>query len=253
VSDNLFQVLGIQSREDCVSNAIAHAFNSCKKFREYFLRTICEKQPDDYKVLQAHTRVSIAGHGTPDLVLVCTSLTGTDIIVIENKLGAEEGEDQTIRYASEDFRELLCVRLCPDCRSPRWTFIFLTLFPDQEPASQEFTHRSYELLAGTASEYAHPDSLAETLVHDWLTLLDRFYKNQTVEPSDEVLEKLQDEDGLGGGYLYFREALRQLQLPPPLQIDWFFRSSQQGRRYYGAIISKDSWHPAEMFSKTSDS
>jgi PD-(D/E)XK nuclease superfamily len=250
MSDNVFQVLGIQSREDCVSNAIAYAFNSCTKFRESFLRIICEKQPDDYSEIKALTRVSIAGYGTPDLVIVCTSDMGTDLILIENKLAADEGEDQTTRYASEPFRELLRRKLCPDKPTPKWTFIFLTLFPDQEAASQDFRHKSYELLAGTVSKYAHPDSLAETLMRDWLALLDRFYKKRAVQPSDDVLEKLQDEDGLGSGYLYFREALRQLQLPPSLQIDDFFRSSQQGR--YGAIISKGSWHPAEMDQHNSD-
>ena len=51
--------------------------------------------------------------------------------------------------------------------------------------------------------------------------------------------------------MYFREAFLQLQLPSPLQIDDFFRSSQQGRRYYGAIISNEAWRPAEMVQQNS--
>jgi hypothetical protein len=246
VSDNLFRVLGIQSREDCVSNAIAYGINNCKKFRQSFLKVICEKLADDYSAVVAQTRVSIPGHGTPDLALVCSNPMVTDLIVIENKLGADEGEDQTARYPSDGFRELLRSRLCPDNVSPRWTLIFLTLFPDQKPESQEFTHRTYELLAGSAADFAHPDSLAEMLIRDWLMLLDHFYRKRAVEPGDDILEKLGDEDEMGAGYMYFREALRRLQLPTPLEIENFFRDSAQGRRYYGAKISKESWHPAEM-------
>jgi hypothetical protein len=57
--------------------------------------------------------------------------------------------------------------------------------------------------------------------------------------------KLTDDNGLDGGYLYFRMALGQLKIPTDLDVE-FFRSSQQGRHYYGAVISKDSWHPSVM-------
>lgn len=245
MADNLFQVLGIQTREDCVSNAIAYAIKTSARFRECFLQMICDKKFDDYRDITAYTRVSIPGYGTPDVVLVCKSPSVTDLIVIENKLGADEGEDQTATYASEQFRQLLQRKIAPGDASPKWTLVFLTLFPDQEPSSNEFTHKTYEPLTRIATEYAD-GSLAEMLIRDWIALLNRFYEKQIVRPNDDVVQKLHDEDGLGSGYLYFREAFRQIPLPPPLQIDDFFRSSQQGRRYYGAVISKEAWRPAEM-------
>ena len=63
---------------------------------------------------------------------------------------------------------------------------------------------------------------------------------------DKICQRLQDDDGLDGGYLYFRTFLSQLILPTGLEIEGFFRDSRQGRRYYGAVFSKESWHPEEM-------
>jgi hypothetical protein len=58
---------------------------------------------------------------------------------------------------------------------------------------------------------------------------------------DLVIEKLRDDDGLDAGYLYFRQALSKLDVGPDLEVDWFFRSNQRGRKYYGGQISKENW------------
>jgi hypothetical protein len=246
MSENVFRVLGIQSREDCISNAIAYAFNVSQKFRNSFLMDVCGKNPNDYDAFLAYTRVSVAGHGIPDIVIRCANRVMDDLIVIENKLRAEE-EDQTERYASKSLCESLRNRICPNRTNVSWTFIFLTLFPDQEPQSPKFSHKTHKCLIRAVSDFANPGSLAERLVRDWGALVSNFYKMEMVEADDRVLDKLRDDDGLDGGYLYFRNALLKLDLGS-LSIDGFFRSSQQGRRYYGAIISKNEWRPAEMES-----
>lgn len=97
IEDNIFRVLGIQSREDCVSNALAYAFNTSLAYRRSFLRYICEKDPDQYNLRSCHafTRISTGAPGIPDLVLALENSVCSEIVVIENKLKAEEGDDQT--------------------------------------------------------------------------------------------------------------------------------------------------------------
>src|SRR5687768_10845633 len=135
VEDNIFRVLGIQSREDCVSNALAYAFNTSLAFRRAFLRCICEKDPDQYNSCQAFTRISTGAPGIPDLVLAIENSVCAEIVVIENKLKAEEGDDQTQRYASKEAVAALSRRLLPGRPIGEPSFVFLTLFPDQQPAA----------------------------------------------------------------------------------------------------------------------
>ncbi len=246
MTDNIFTVLGIQTREDCISNTLAYAVNKSAKIREIFLSRICNLE-SAFDKCTAYTRISTGESGIPDLILLCESRDAAELVVIENKLRADEREDQTERYASEENISVLHQKLCPQLNREKinTTFIFLTLFPDQEPSSPKFLKKQHSdllLLQNTLST----DILAEKLVLDWLSLVEVFYENSTTDPQDNIYQKLKDDDGLDGSYLYFRTFLSRLTLPNDLVIEGFFRASRQGRRYYGAIFSKKSWHPAEM-------
>lgn len=247
MKNNLFAVLGIQTREDCISNALAYAINTSKPFRKQFLKQICGKDPSRYTSVIAYTRISAGSSGIPDIVITLESRSKADIVVIENKLKAEEGKDQTVRYSSSEAIDALMNRLLPKKTLGRTSFVFLTLFPDQEPGAQQYAvHRHSELLDVVSKISQWDNELAKQLMTDWLALVKSFYVRERVSLSDIFYNMLADDNGLDGGFLYFRQALDQLSLPGLLALEGFFRSSQQGRRYYGAIISKNLWHPSEM-------
>lgn len=248
-SDNIFKVLGIQSREDSVSNAIAYAINQSDEFRQVFLQHICDKKVGNYyNSCRAYTRVLTGAYGIPDIVIVCKSKTSADLIIIENKLKADEGDDQTDNYATEESIEGLIERLCPEFsrKNVNASFIFLTLFPDQWPASRKFVVKRHSDLAVTYRAKKGINSLADHLISDWVGLTKSFYAKSQAKAGDLICQKLQDDDGMDGGYLYFRTFLSQLNLPNSIKIENFFRDSRQGRRYYGAVFSKENWHPKEM-------
>lgn len=99
-------------------------------------------------------------------------------------------------------------------------------------------------IANAISEWEN--HVAEKLIRDWSDLTVKFYDREQVSLKDKFSDKLSDDSGLDGGYLYFRRALEQLKFPNGLVLEEFYRSSQQGRRYYGAIISKNDWHLKTM-------
>ena len=68
---NIFRILGIQAREDAISNVLAYSFNTPPSFRDVFLESICEKDPKKYTKCEAHTRLSTTTSGVPDIVLAC--------------------------------------------------------------------------------------------------------------------------------------------------------------------------------------
>ena len=247
ISDNIFRVLGIQTKEDCISNAIAYAFNRSTEFRRYFLERICGKNANLYRECTAYTRVSTGSSGIPDIVLVCKADDSFDIVVIENKLKATGGENQTLKYSTKESIDALHQRLCPELprKSVKVSFVFLTLFPDHNPSSENFVVKRHAELCAYKNEKSG-NSLADQLIYDWIDLLNAFYEKATINESDRISRKLQDEEGLDGGYLYFRKFLSSIELSNGLTLEDFFRASRQGRHFYGALYSKDSWHPAEM-------
>jgi len=249
---NVFKALGIQTREDSVSNAIVYAFNQSPTFQRAFLKRICGLRRK-YTDCRASARTYIEGAGIPDIVLVCNSIEDSDLVIIENKLKAEEGGDQTKRYADAVCQLEGDLRQKGDIKTDKvfHHFIFLTLFPDQKPSDSRFVPEQHRELIELYDEvqYLPEDKLADRLIRDWVELLRDFYSKERVLPNDSFIDKLMDDEGLDGGYLYFRsffksleQSLRTINLEPR----GFSRQTQQGRHYYLVTISKPKWHPYEM-------
>jgi hypothetical protein len=245
--DNILKILGVEAREDVISNLIAYALTASKSFRSIFLRSVCGQDAKAYRSLAAFTRISVGEPGIPDLIIVALKDGSVDLIVIENKLKAEEGEDQTKSYASdacsERLRTILNLQGTVNLR-----FVFLTLFPDQVAEDEHFASANYAQLHEALKTYEPGESsTADGLVADLDSLLGEFYKCAQLSPSDLVLERLKEQRSLDGSYLYFRSFLRKIPLPGSLVLERFFKASALGRRYYyyDAQISKDSWHPEE--------
>ncbi len=103
---NTITLLNCFYREDVITDMIANLMNKEERFAKWFVETICELPCHDSEVI-AKTRVGLGkGIGTPDLIIERKTETGTNmVIVIENKLGALEGVEQTNRYASDQGKE----------------------------------------------------------------------------------------------------------------------------------------------------
>ncbi len=258
MDNNIFTVLGIQTKEDCVSNVLAFAINDSNEFRNDFLKAICGI--DEYPLeCKAHTRVSTKESGVPDIVLVCRYHDKHEIIVIENKLKAHEGDDQTVRYSSDSCKQDLITTFCQSdslhsheqtaSDNTEFGFVFLTLFPDEKPKAgnvfKETTHKELIPLKGIIPS----SKLAGKLMDDWLTLLEKFYEKSRIADNDILVGKLHDEEhDLDGGYLYFRTFVAGLNLGNGLKKGGCFRNSGQGRHYYATTISKEGWHPGVIRS-----
>lgn len=248
MKDNIFSILGVQSKEDSISNAIAFSFNNSLIFRRFFLESLCQKDINKYSKSFAYTRVSLGSSGVPDIVITLESNNECEIVVIENKLKAGEGENQTIRYSSPQAKKEIVSRFFPKHDHPiHFTFIFLTLFPDQKPASSDFQVRLHSLFSEIFTKAKDwENATVKQLIEAWANLTENFYGRGQVSDHDDFCERLKDTDLLDGGYLYFRSAFGKMQLPGDLQIDYFFRSSELGRKYYGVVINKPSWYPKEI-------
>jgi hypothetical protein len=180
------------------------------------------------------------GKPTPDLVVVCKG-QATDWVIIENKLKADEGKDQTKRYADPQMKAALSKKLELDASAGPPKLVFLTLFSDQVPKSERFSRACYSSLLHGQPLSDQDGDLTHQLLSDWLELLEEFYASAHLDPGEVFVEKLSCMHALDSGYLAFRSLIRGLSLPAELTPDHFFCKSERGRKYYGTALTKPEW------------
>lgn len=242
--NNVLTILGVANREDCVSNALAHGLETSKRFQELFLKEACDsEQVSEYHACDVHTRARLGDAGIPDLLIICEKPDGYIVVVVENKLHATEGKDQTTKYSSDHARETLRDRFQLTHGRVDFAFCFLTLFPDQEPDDGRWRQVKHEKLADAVLEA----NIDVPIVKDWCSLVKRFHEAGELRAQDCFVEKMkQSPGGLNAGYLCFRQAMQDLDLPEGLTTQRVLRDNYQGRPAYRAIISKDPWEPGEL-------
>jgi hypothetical protein len=241
---NLFEALGVTAREDVISNMLAYCYNASAVFRRSFLRAL-DVTPDSPPGV-AYTRVLSGDAGVPDIVLAESVGTSRAVIIIEHKLGAGEGDDQTVRYSSPECLAQLAARLSLNAEAlPHYRF--LTLFPDESPKSAAFISVSHQALLQQEWPFPMEDtSWVPVFTRSWLDVLARFYEAGRLELDQNLLNRLRQKDPLEGSFLAFRSFMQAI--PRPSGLDYFgsWRSSQAGRRYYLAQFGKREWQPGEM-------
>lgn len=136
---NIIKLLGIEYKEDIISNFIVVLINESKAFRDSFLKNIVKIEYKENIDVKAHTRIKTS-FGIPDIIISAKQEKESTLIIIENKLKAEEGENQTSRYNNEKCtKELMENKKIfeSDVKNINVKFIFLTLIP--EKIQQELT------------------------------------------------------------------------------------------------------------------
>lgn len=241
MSDNIYKILNIADKEDVISNLLTHSLNNIPLFRNDFGELILNNWNNNYKDFEAYTRTNIPGVGVPDIVITFKQNDKQYLIILENKLKAKEGADQTEKYASKKMLNGLKDKL--DIINPKIEYVFLTLFPDQEPINDQFKKITYKDLL---NDHFEGKNTIGNLLNDFIEILDYFYECSKITSTDDVYEKLSSVSELDGGYLYFQSFIKELSLNNSLNIEKFFRDSKRGRKYYGARISKPKWHPSKL-------
>lgn len=240
------EVLGVLDDEDAISNLLAYGVNSSPGLARALLAALRPDQSGSGDEARAYTRKRVLGRDVPDLLLKVREGSCVRLHLIENKLGAQEGDAQTARYGSKECLRALQARLDPEPPVGEWLpvahYTYLTLYPWQTPANPQFVHRTYEQLLSDRRLLDHADDpLAHRLLSELSDAYLAFYAAGRLEPGDRVLEKLSARGGLDPAFLYFASLFRGLPYPAGLQVRETGHSSNPGRHYCVAVISKERW------------
>ena len=245
-TDTVFSILGVNTREDVYTNLISFLFNKHAEFRMNFLKKL-EGKGEDYKVWQAIPWPRIgAKDDIPDLLLL--NKATSEIILIENKIYAEEGETQTKRYASPTYKKKLQSHY--DRQISKISYYYLTL-EGQKPSSSEFKPLSYSLFLDILPKNITYGPALAILLNDFHKNIKSYYSLQGPNFRDKVLTYLKKDN--------FGFVKPQIKFKILLEFVSKNLRSQGFKTYYGIIngvtpfcqFYKDIWVGKEIPAKES--
>jgi len=193
MTDHIFEILGISSREDSYTDLIAYAFEHNPEFRKNFLTLLKEEDDDNWKHL-IRPPVSITTDSgrkkdVPDLILF-NEKTNKGLL-IENKIFSEEGLKQTERYASKEFRESLENHL--EMKVEKYKvdlkYFFLTLDKEIKPCSTSFKTILYSDISKCIPTTL-ANSTLDILLKELKERIDEYYNWPPPQENDVVLNYL---------------------------------------------------------------
>jgi len=233
--NSILSELGIINKEDVISNFLVHLINHYPNFKKNFFSLIKLPDYDAFAFTRKSFEYMINGKNkkiVPDILIEIKK--ENELIIIENKLNAEEGDDQTKNYK-------LCEKnIKKEMNVTKVHYFFLTLFEDQEPIEKDFQTITYKSLLDQVFLNHNIRGVWGTILDDFMRELNIFY-NYKASSEDKIFEKLRTEDNkLHKNFNYFKSLFSSIE-ETGLEVDGCWRDNSQGHPFYGIIFSKKSW------------
>lgn len=252
----ILEILGVMDREDTITNMLQYGIENNPTFATKFMALLTNKNGEaSFSDVSALTRMKVK-KGVPDLIVSGIGPEGPVIVVVENKIKAGEGKDQTSNYfeAKEEIRtKLKKSRQDIQFDQPQVIFVFLTLNPYDKPAEGNFVRIDYDrLLKELGDEPLGDNEVLNLLWKEFVEAVRNYYLAGKLSENDSILEKwTKSGDGpLGESFLYFTKSFREMELGQELVIGPVFKSKAWGVPSYQTIIYKPHWrYPEEDIAK----
>jgi len=167
---NIIKALNIFYREDVISDFLKNCFEDSPVFLQQFLHSasLPIQVSNDVKI---YNRKGLGKQiGTPDMIIVIKG--EANLVVVENKLGAAEGDAQTDRYYRDAAREVVKKHFELD-EYTQFHFIYLTLDTTVTPSEKRYAQVFYQYFL--QGEWPLNDATLQQIFRDFQQILQQFY------------------------------------------------------------------------------
>ncbi|WP_173918154.1 PD-(D/E)XK nuclease family protein [Halobacillus sp. Marseille-Q1614] len=241
---NIFEALNVFYREDTISDFLMNCFKSSNEFLKRFLNEakIPIKENASFHI---DVRVGLGKNiGTPDLVIRVITKDKVEFIIIENKMAASEGNEQTNRYESCGARSEIAKKYKVSKEECKFHFIFLALDTTVQPKNSTFKFLTYRIFL-QGNWLLHNETLKQ-LFKDFQTKLHHFYVplNHPCESLNSI-ELDRNQRKIGWQTILF-EAFK---FNKELILDWGVTGGA-GRSNFLFLISKQHWKSNKPYQET---
>ncbi|UXZ09766.1 hypothetical protein F1C14_01815 [Clostridium perfringens] len=141
-----------------------------------------------------------------DIVIKLKSNLQDILVIIENKLKADEGYNQTKKYSSENcISDLLKnPKISLKNKNIKTIFLYLTLIPEQVPSGEAFKNITYKDLISKVKVDIE-DKFLDKLMKDFYSVVGEFYKNLDVDKNDRILDIINENNDSTKLYIKFKK------------------------------------------------
>jgi hypothetical protein len=252
-NENIIKALDAEAKEDVITNLLLYCFRESPAFREAFGPTVLGIMPHTYAEITPIPRIRTS-RGVPDAAFLCRAGDSPpDLVILENKLNAEEGIEQTVRFSDDNCAAEIGKRYGIDAFA-QIRRVFLALCEYQKPISPQFavvTYREF-LPALRQSLSSSRDTLASALAQDLASVLEEFYERALPRRHQILIDRLLDPEisrGLDAAPAYFINAFDRLTLPPGMERGDFGVFQMPGTKTAFVQYTTSHWRPATFYKR----
>lgn len=228
------------NREDTISDFLINCFKDSNEFLIRFLNE-AKIQIKENTVFPIDTRVGLGiDIGTPDIVVRAVTNNNMKFIIVENKMGAAEGNEQTNRYESLEARNRIANKYNVTLENSEFHFIFLALDTTVRPQNSQFTFLNYDIFL--QGDWPLQTKTLQRLFKDFQEKLLNFYK--PLKNPYESLESDIEMDGIQRKICW--QTILTFYLDKELILDWG-EPGGAGRSNFLFLISKSNWKSSKSF------
>lgn len=239
---NTFDALNVFYREDAISDFLVNCFQDSREFLLRFLQKAGLDVQEDFQFF-IETRVGLGkAVGTPDIVIRLSGKGKDTIVLIENKMGATEGKEQTVRYESSKAKEKIAARYGVAVEELNFHYVYLALDKTVKPISTKFVFLDYSIFLSEGWPL-YDDNLRK-LFKEFQEKLDEFY-SPVMNPYESIEQNL----SLNGlqRKICWQKILAENFFPlDHLDFEWG-EVGGAGRKNFLFLIRKPDWESAETF------
>ena len=241
---DIFEILGINGREDSYTNLIDFAFNNSVDFRRKFCTWFMGDYSEDSKLVirSSQRNLEIKGRkDNPDMLLI--SNKANEIVLIENKVFSTEGFNQTERYSNEEFVKSVKNRF--EMKDAKFDKFFYLTIDGKQPISNKFKSVKWStvileccegvefgnlrlriLMADLVAKIEHYEEFLKPL--DSAKFLDYFSNNKKWIKSNRTFEKI------------FTDVCEKIRFQ--YSVDYSFGSANNANgEQFLILFSTDNW------------
>lgn len=241
---NIIDAFNVFYKEDTISDFIINCFNSSHEFLVKFLNE-AQIQVEEQTVFHIDARVGLGKNiGTPDILILAEYNNARKIIIVENKMGAAEGEEQTNRYESKEAKFQIAKKYDLNLEDCEFHYIFLALDTTVKPNNTHFIFLNYNIFL--TGEWHLEQKTLKYIFEDFKHKLQHFY-----EPLDNPYESLESDIELNRmqrKICWQKVLVETFSSNKELLLNWG-EAAGAGRNNFIFLISKPHWTSNESFRK----
>ena len=209
---NIIKLLGIEYKEDIISNLLVAFIKKSESFKKEFIENLIGIDFNEITDLDISIRTKTSV-GIPDIVLYINTRNKSKLVVIENKLKAKEGVNQTLRYSDKQcIKELLeKSKLILYKDNVEFIGLFLTLVPERNYTGEVFKNITYKDILNKI-ECKIEDRTLDKLYRDFREVLNEFYNNLDVDCNESILEIFKKETDAERAIIKFTKIIKSINL-----------------------------------------